>query len=143
MKIGEVYYWKTEKVIGHDDRNKYHLFMCLADWEDDHIFLFINKSGNAWDLEIHNTHPSFTYLPLNTSFIDCGSVVTYTTAEIAEIWKEHGRESLKGRININIAKSLLSKLHDSKVMRRSHKKKLCTVLRDVISKSEVNKAATH
>ena len=141
MKIGEVYYWKTEKVIGHDDRNKYHVFICLADWQDGHVFLFINKSGNDWDLEIRNTHPAFKYLPLEKSYIDCGSIVSYSTDELNEIWKEHGKESLKGRLTTDLAKALLAKLQDSKVMKRSHKKKLCAVISGVIATSEANKAA--
>lgn len=141
MKIGEIYFWRTEKVIGREDRNKYHSFICLSDWEDGHIFLFINKSGNEWDLEIRNDHPSFTYLPLEKSYIDCGSIVSYSTEELNEIWKEHGKDSLKGRLTIDIAKALLEKIQNSKVMKRSHKKKISSVLIEVITKSEANQAA--
>lgn len=137
MKLGEIYIWNTDKVIGHEARNKYHIFICCGDWETDNVFLFINKNGNAWDCEISNKESCFSFLPLERSYIDCGSIVTYSDEYIAAAKPEY-----KGRINAEAARRLLACVDASDVMPGRHRKRICEHLQKSLQVTAANNPST-
>ena len=82
MKLGEIYFWDTDKASGHDQRWKYHVYLCEAGWRaDGHAFLFINKANYGGDYTIHQA--DYPFFPLPVSYVSCSNVVTYTDAELA------------------------------------------------------------
>lgn len=80
MKLGEIYYWTTDKALGHDKRPKYHVFICPEDGMDGNTFLFISKSDYGGDYKILKI--DYSFLTFECSFISCGSIVCYTDEEL-------------------------------------------------------------
>jgi hypothetical protein len=123
MNLGDVFYWTTEKVKGHDSRAKYHIYVCPSDSWDDHTFLLINKA--PWGDELKITKDDYQFLQYDR-YIGCNGIVTYTDIELAafdpkpvgQITKEH----LQALFNI---------LADPLVMERMQAKRLCNALKSV------------
>ena len=67
MKVGEIYYWVTDKAVGYSTRPKYHVFICEADWEEENTFLFISKTNYNGDYAISNIN--YNFLPLPISYV--------------------------------------------------------------------------
>ena len=76
---GGIYYWATNKAIGHTCKMKYHIFVCPADGWDDHTFLLINTYPYGNDLKC--TKRDFPFLEYD-SYIGCNIGVTYTDTEL-------------------------------------------------------------
>src|SRR5690349_2864608 len=102
MKLGEIFYWETDKAIGHKTRWKYHVFICEADGWDGHTFLLVNKVGWGDDLEIKKA--DYAFLTYDTSYVGCNGIVAYTDEELKGFEnKPVGRlstEHLKALFNI-------------------------------------------
>jgi hypothetical protein len=121
MNLGDVFYWVTEKAIGHDSRPKYHIYICAADARDDNTFLLINKS--PWGDELKITKADYPFLDYD-SYIGCNGVVTYTDAELAALDK-----SPVGQIRQEHLKSLFNILADPLAMEVMQAKRLCNALK--------------
>src|ERR1700680_1104536 len=121
MNLGDVFYWVTEKAIGHDSRPKYHIYICAADAWDDHTFLLINKS--PWGDDLLITKADYPFLDYD-SYIGCNSVVPYTDAELAPLNK-----TPVGRIRPEHLKALFNILADHLTMEVMQAKRLCNALK--------------
>lgn len=39
MRLGDIFYWNTDKVAGYDNRYKYHVYITVGDWRlDGNVF---------------------------------------------------------------------------------------------------------
>lgn len=121
MKLGDVFYWETQKAVGHDSRSKFHVYICAADNWDDHTFLLINKS--PWGDELKITKADYPFLSYD-SYIGCNGVVTYTDAELAKFDKKP-----VGTISKNHLKALFNILADPEAMEVMQAKRLCGALK--------------
>jgi hypothetical protein len=81
MQLGDIFHHETDKAVGFDLRNKYHIYICPDDWQAGHTFLFINKNGFDCDFPISNT--DYAFLPLATSYICCTGAIFYTDEQLA------------------------------------------------------------
>lgn len=121
MNLGDIFYWVTEKAVGRDVRAKYHIFICEADAWDDHTFLLINKISWGHDLEI--TKSDYDFLTLETSYIGCNSVVSYTDNELNAF-----DQKPIGRIKRAHLQALFNILADPETMERKQANRLCKAL---------------
>jgi len=121
MNLGDIYYWITDKAIGHDSRPKYHIYICAPDWVDDHTFLFINKARNVDDFRITKTEYPFLTFP--ESYISCSGVVSYTDTELATF-----DPKLIGQLSEEHLRALFNAIAGSRTMERAQIKRLCNAL---------------
>ena len=82
MNTGDVFYWNTDQVRGREERNKFHVYICEADWQHDHTFLFINKS-NSFGCDFEITQQECDFLTLPVSFISCVDPVFYSDGQLS------------------------------------------------------------
>lgn len=122
MNLGDIFYWVTDKAIGHDNRPKYHIYICPADAWDDHTFLLINKISWGHDLTI--TNADYPFLTYPESYIGCNSVVSYTDAELATFDK-----APVGKLNKTHLQALFNLLADPEAMERIQANRLCDALK--------------
>jgi hypothetical protein len=123
MKVGEIYFWPTNKAIGYDSRDKYHIYICAGDWRDGgHTFLFISKADYGGDFQILKRN--YNFFPLEVSFISCSSVVTYTDDELKATNPE-----LKGRLTNSDMQALFAAIAASESMEGWNIKKVCEALK--------------
>lgn len=121
MNLGDVYYWVTEKVKGHDSRPKFHIYICPPDGWDDHTFLLINKS--PWGDELRIAQSDYPFLDYD-SYIGCNGVVSYTDAELTPLEKKP-----VGQISNKDLQALFNILADPLAMERMQAKRLCNALK--------------
>lgn len=110
MILGSVYYWESDQVIGHDLRNKYHIYIGDGDWRHQgHVFLFINKSNAHGGYKI--TNPPYTFLKYSESYVSCTGIACYGDDVVA------GKiGTLKGQIQIEHLRELRAAIAASDVM---------------------------
>jgi hypothetical protein len=120
MKLGDIFYWITEKAIGYDSRPKYHIYICPADAWDDHTFLLINKSQYGDALKITKAEYSFLQ---HDSYVGCTDVVSYTDSELASF----GSKPV-GQLTKEHLQALFNILADPHTMERKQAKRLCNAL---------------
>jgi hypothetical protein len=116
MKLGEVYFWATDKAEGHGTRNKYHIFICPKDQVEDNTFLFINTMDWYNDFKLLKTNYAFLSYD---SFVGCNAVVTYTDAELLAATPSHDgkltKDDLKGLRDAIIAAETMEQRHATRV----------------------------
>ena len=85
MIVGEIYYFGTDQAVGHDWRNKYHVYLCEGDWsQQGYAFLFINKSNSYGDgYELRKA--DYGFFPLPYSYVRCGNLVFYSQEDLDEV----------------------------------------------------------
>jgi hypothetical protein len=125
MNLGDIFYWVTDKAIGHAARPKYHVYVCPPDWVDDHTFLFINRGMYGEDFKI--TKNDYPFLDFPDSYISCGSIVSYSDAELASFDKKP-----KGQITKSHLREICLKIADSDTMERQQIKRICEALNKAI-----------
>src|SRR5208337_1413779 len=119
MKLGDIYYFETDKALGYDTRPKYHVYISIGDWRiDGHAFLFINKSDYGNDYKIFKV--DYKFFDLEYSFIGCGNVVTYDESELKAMNPE-----LKGRLSTEHILQLYKCVQDSERMTGHEIKLVC------------------
>lgn len=80
MKLGDVVRFTSDQAIGHDLREKMHVFLCRTDHfraPDQYAFLFISKadhSGCCFRIS-QADYPAFLFYD---SFISCSNLVFYS-----------------------------------------------------------------
>ena len=79
MLVGEIYFWDTNKVKGHDSRDKYHLYIGECQWEDGHAFLFINKADFGGNFALAKR--DYGFFPLETSYVGLSGIICYSKKE--------------------------------------------------------------
>lgn len=121
MNLGDIFYWVTEKVVGHDSRPKFHIYICPPDNWDEHTFLLINKS--PWGDELKITRADYPFLQYD-SYIGCNGVVSYTDDELAKF-----DANPVGRLTNEHLKSLFNILADPTAMERMQARRLCNALK--------------
>lgn len=122
MQLGDIYFWETNKAIGHDSRPKYHLFIREPDWNFDHTFLFINKADYGGDFPISNK--DYPFFPLETSYVDLGSSVGYTDDELKSANPTH-----KGTLTKPHLQGIYNSILAGGKMTRGEEKFVCEALR--------------
>lgn len=119
MRLGDVYYWESDQVIGYDRRNKYHIYIGDGDWRHQgNVFLFINKSNAHGGYKISN--PPYTFLKYPESYISCAGIACYADDVVA---KKIG--ALKGQIQIRHLRELRAAVAASEVMERHAIRLVC------------------
>lgn len=85
MVLGGVYYFTSDRMVGHESRDKYHIYLGEIDhWlaDDDQAFMAINKADNGGCCPIATADcPSLQY----DSFVGCNGLVFYPTAYLSGI----------------------------------------------------------
>jgi hypothetical protein len=79
MKLGDVVRFTSDRVIGHDLREKMHVFICQTDHfraPEEYAFLFISKANHTGCFPIAQAD-YHTFLEYD-SFISCGNLVFYS-----------------------------------------------------------------
>jgi hypothetical protein len=109
MLVGEIYFWNTDKVAGHDSRDKYHLYIGECQWEDGHAFLFINKTDYGGDFPL--LKKDYNFFPLEVSYVGLGGIVPYTDDELEEYSPER-----KGRLTKEHMQQLFNAVAGCKTM---------------------------
>ena len=122
MKLGDIYYWNTEKVAGRDSRFKYHLFICEPVWPLDHAFLFINSTNYGGDYAIQKAdYPFFTN---DTSYVDVGGAICYSDQELKDASPDR-----KGQMSNTHLQNLFHWILESGKMPGREEKIVCNALR--------------
>jgi hypothetical protein len=121
MNLGDVFYWQTPKVKGHDSRPKFHIYVCPPDGWDDNTFLLINKS--PWGDELKITQAEYPFLKYD-SYIGCNGIVTYTDMEVAMF-----DQTPVGQISKAHMQQLFNILADPLAMEAMQAKRLCNALK--------------
>jgi hypothetical protein len=121
MNLGDIFYWVTEKAIGHDQRPKYHIYICPPDGWDENTFLLINKS--PWGDELKITKADYPFLEYD-SYVGCNSVVCYSDAELAKFDNKP-----VGQLSNQHLKDLFNILATPHTMERVQANRLCNALK--------------
>ncbi|RTL96169.1 hypothetical protein EJV44_11360 [Ancylobacter aquaticus] len=79
MKLGDVVRFTSDQAIGHDLREKMHVFICRTEHHrapEEYAFLFISKANHSFCYPIAQVdYPEFLQYD---SFISCGNLVFYS-----------------------------------------------------------------
>lgn len=121
MILDEIYFWDTYKAKGHFRRDKYHVFICEADWQEENTFLFISKANYNGDYLISNS--AYTFLPLATSYI--GGCVFYSDQELAV-----AQPKLMGKLTDSDLKGLFQSVAASQTIEGAHILRVCNALKE-------------
>lgn len=121
MKLGEVFFWETDKAIGHQLRNKFHIFICEEDGFDGHTFLFISSDHYEGDFKIlKSDYPFLTH----DSSISLGRIICYSTDELAKFKAE-----AVGAIRADHLQQLFHATQGSPTMEGKDIKRVCNALK--------------
>jgi hypothetical protein len=102
MQVGDIFFWTTDQAAGHAARDKYHVYICPADWRAGHTFLFISKLNYGCDYEILKA--DYDFFPLERSYVSCSSIVHYDDKELQAFPQQPlGRLSLKHQKELRAA----------------------------------------
>ncbi len=122
MQLGDIFYWETDKAVGHDLRNKYHIYICEDDWQAGNTFLFINKNGYDCDFPITNV--DYPFLTRPTSYICCSSLIFYTDPQLAAF-----SDKPVGRLSTAHLQALFHKIQRDGAMVRWEQGRVCNALK--------------
>jgi hypothetical protein len=124
MKLGEVFIWETDQALGHQTRNKFHIFICEEDAADGHTFLFISSTDYGSDFQILQTDYGFL---THDSFISIGRIVCYTEIQLAAFKKKS-----VGQISKEHLQQLFNVVQGSETMEVKDIKRVCNALKVVM-----------
>jgi hypothetical protein len=133
MQLGEIYFCETDQALGHELRNKYHIYICESDWKyicesdwkEGHTFLFISKTDYGGDFKI--TKKDYPFLPLDESYISCGRAVFYDDAGLVAFPKKP-----VGALTKEHMKALYAAIHASETMEAWQIMRVCNALKVVL-----------
>lgn len=85
MAVGDVYHFSSDKVVGHDDREKLHVYLGKTDYfraTAEYAFLFISSGdyGNCFPVAFADYGDFLKY----DSYISCNNLVFYSLEELKE-----------------------------------------------------------
>lgn len=123
MIVGEIYYWVTDRAIGHQFRPKYHVYVCEGNWrEQGQAFLFINSSNyTGADYGVHQAdYPFFTN---ETSYIGCSALTVYPDEDLYRF-----RPQRRGRLTTAHLKELRDAIARSDFMEGWQIRMVCEAL---------------
>ncbi len=120
MKTGEIFVWATRKARRHDERTKYHIFICESDWQDGNIFLFINSLNYGGDFEISG----YDFLPNEASFVSCTAIVDYSDDELNDVYTP----KFVGRLTNKDLANLFDAVAGSYLLEGRHIRRVCDAL---------------
>jgi len=122
MKLGDIYVWETDQAKGHERRKKYHLFICVGDWQEENTFLFISSQDYGGpDFKIEKS--DYPFLSKNESYASCTEIVCYTDNELS------GSEAvLIARLTDEHIFSLREHILASEIMERKHINRICQAI---------------
>src|SRR5262249_36872290 len=112
MKLGEIYFWQTEKVEGRSQRSKEQVLICPKDDDEDNTFLYIYRID--WYKDFKLLKASYGFLAYD-SFIGCSTIVTYTDHELTQ-----ASPQLVGQLSLKDMKGLRNSLISAETMERRH-----------------------
>jgi hypothetical protein len=112
MAVGDVYQFISDKALGYETREKYHVYLGKTDHfraGGEYVFLFISSSnyGNCFPIEFSDYGDFLRY----DSYISCGNLIFYS----AEDLKTSGAKRV-GRISDAHLKALHSHLAGHEIM---------------------------
>lgn len=124
MAIGKVYYWETDQAKGHEQRWKYHVYICESDWHaEGYAFAFISKGDYGGDYAIYKK--DYDFLKYEVSYVSCGSLVFYTQKEL-----DDAKPKLVGTLSMDHLAELYGKILDSDFMEGWQIKLACGALKE-------------
>ena len=123
MRTGEIYYWNTTKARGHDLRQKYHIFICDSDWQEDNTFLFISTQEYFKDFKI--TRSDWVEMPKEESFVGCASPAFYTDAEL-QLYKIER----SGTLTVECMRRLALHVQNSETLERRYISRITNALHE-------------
>ncbi len=126
MKLGDIYFWPTDQARGHNNRNKYHLFICVGDWQEDNTFLFISsRDYGGPDYRILKS--DYSFLTKCESYISCTETVCYSDDELK-------RDDIQfvGRLTDEHISDLRNYILDSDIMEQRHINRICRAIADYL-----------
>ena len=122
MKTGDIFFWETDQAIGHPRRNKYHVYICAADWRtQSHTFLFISSADYGGDYKILRT--DYPFLQREESYISCNGIVSYTDDEL-----QYAKVVHKGKIRDTHLRELREAIASSDTMEQWQINLVCKFL---------------
>ncbi|MBG6208371.1 hypothetical protein IWQ49_003031 [Labrenzia sp. EL_126] len=112
MQLGDVIKFTSDQAIGHDARDKYHIFICRTDnfrAPDEYAFLFISSSNfsDCFPIQKCDYDDMLEY----DSFVSCGNLVFYSADYLRT-----AKPKKFGAINTEHLVALHSHLCDHEVM---------------------------
>jgi hypothetical protein len=126
MRVGDIFFFPSDRVKGRLRRDKYHVYVCEADWRDDgdYVFLFINKSNSFADgFEIKKAE-GYDFLELEVSYIICASPVAYDAGYL----KAHAGSPV-GRLRDEDIDPLIAHVQASGVLEGHYIARICAAMR--------------
>jgi len=121
MQLGEIFYHETDKAIGFDLRNKYHIYICPDDHQAGHTFLFINSDGYPCDCPI--VPKDYPFL-MHESYVCCSSAVFYTDEQLAKFPNKP-----VGRLSAQYMQQLFNHIQAGEAMVRWQEGRVCAALK--------------
>ncbi|PHQ67788.1 MAG: hypothetical protein COB92_03075 [Robiginitomaculum sp.] len=122
MKLGNIYVWETNQAKGHDRRKKYHLFICVGDWQEENTFLFISSLDYGGpDLKIKKS--DYPFLSKDESYASCTDIVCYSDSALSGCEPE-----LIGRLTDEHIISLRDQILASEIMEQKHINRICQAI---------------
>jgi hypothetical protein len=126
MRVGDIFYFTSDRVKSRALRDKYHVYVCEGDWRDDgdYVFLFINKSNSFADgFEIKKAD-GYDFLTLEVSYIGCASTVSYSAGYL----KAHAGKAV-GRLRDDDIDPLIAHIQAGGVLEGQYIARICAALR--------------
>jgi hypothetical protein len=120
MKLGEVYFWETDQVIGREKRGKFQIFICPPDGEYENTFLYINSA--EWFKDFKLLKANYDFLKYD-SFVASNSAVTYSDRELAA-----AKPALVGSLSAADLKGLRDALIAAETMETRDLNRICKAL---------------
>lgn len=98
MKVGDVYYWITDRAVGYKSRPKFHIYIGDAGWREDGIaFLFINSDNyNGSDYPLYSK--DYPFLTNEVSFVSCNDFTVYPQSYLATVGPQFVGSISKGHL---------------------------------------------
>ncbi len=125
MKLGEVFLWVTDKALGHENRKKFHIFICEEDGLDGHTFLFISSDHYRHDFKIEQA--DYEDFLTHDSSISLGRIICYSDEELKRF-----RIERVGKIKKTHLQKLFHKVQGSETMTGRDIKRVCNALKVIL-----------
>jgi len=122
MNLGDIYVWETDQARGHERRNKYHVFICVGDWQEENTFLFISSMDYGGpDFKIIKS--DYPFLAKLESYVSCTEIVCYTDNELSE-----GETKLVGQLTDEHIAALRECILASEIMEQRYINRICRAI---------------
>jgi hypothetical protein len=116
--------WETDQALGHEIRNKIHIFICEEDAFDGHTFLFISSADYGGDFKLLQSEYEFL---THDSFVSIGRIVCYTDTQLATY-----KIKAVGQLTKEHLQKLFHTVQGSETMEGKDIKRVCNALKGIL-----------